>query len=150
MVAAPLFILTMSKTWIEIDSQCHWFEDGPAAIWFRVMSLNLNSDALFSLTGWDEVGSLREALMVQSELYGASNCMGLDLNEYIKSTANGAYFAASVRRVNKIFDDFGGCIDSPCLRALGFTGDLASASDTRSISAIGTLLLSVLASRAPP
>ena len=132
----------MSKTWIRFGSQHHWFEDEPAAIWFRVTSLNLCSEELYSLRG-RHFEELRDELMMQSELYGGSNCMGVDLDEWITTAADKAYFALVVRRVNEIFEEFGDVVESHSLKALGFSGQIANACDTTSIRIIGTTVHSM-------
>ena len=110
------------------------------------MSLNLDSEELYSLRDWGQAKELQDDLMVQSELYGGSNCVGVDLNRYIITAANEVYFALAVRRVNKIFGDFGDFVESPCLKALGFSGQLAAACDTTAIRFVGTTVLSMLSS----
>lgn len=143
------FTFPMSKTWIKFGLQDHWFEDEPAVIWFRVMSLNLRSAALYPLGEWGQAKELQDELMVQSGLHGGSNCIGLDLNETIAIAADNAYFASAVRRVNNIFEGFGDVVESPCLKALGFSGQLAAARDTTPILFVGTTVLSMLSCTRP-
>jgi hypothetical protein len=134
----------MSKTGISYGTQTRWFRDEPSVIWFRVLSLNLDSEELFALLPKGGVDELREALFVQSQLYGASNSLGIAFDHYLRTDNDIIYFKAAVKRVNKILVQFGEHIDTKFLQALGFSGNPATEIATEMILAIGQDVLEIL------
>ena len=127
----------MSRAWLTLDGTTLWFKDEPFAIWLRSMSLNLESSP--SANQSQCLTDLSHAWLLQSELVGVSNVLGVDLDE-LKTSAELCIVHKASMRVQRLLRAFGDVVPSPTLELLGFTGNAASEINTHEILQIGDQL----------